>query len=79
MQLPDLVWPSEDYPLLVFQLGSDESEGRSPMANKRDFGILGHLVKGVGAQLAFFSIPLIPEVNTEWNRKTGLSTTRFRG
>lgn len=58
MQLPDLVWPSDDYPLLVFQLGSDEIEG-SPMANKRDFWVLGRLVKEVLAQVVISSIPLI--------------------
>lgn len=70
MQLPDLVWPSDEYPLLVFQLGSDQIEGRSPMANKRDFGVLGRLVKGVGARVVVSSIPSVPGVNTKWSRKT---------
>lgn len=72
MQPPDLAWPSDDYPLLVFQLGSDEIEGRSAMANKRDFGVLECLVKGVGSWVVFSSIPSVPGVNTEWNRKTSL-------
>lgn len=75
MQLPDLEWPSDYHPLLAFQLGSDEIGGRYPTANKRNFGVLGHWVKGVGAQVVFSSIPSIPGMNgTEWNRKTSLIT-----
>jgi len=40
-KLPDLVWPSDYYTLLVMQVGSDEITDKCPKATKRDFRALG--------------------------------------
>lgn len=53
--------PSDYYPLLVFQVGSDEIITRNVRAMKRDFRALGRLVKGSGAQVVFASIPVASE------------------
>ena len=52
-KLPGLVWPSDYYPLLVMQVGSDEMVERSPKAIKRDFRALGRLVEGWGCKWCF--------------------------
>ena len=54
-ELPGLVRTSDYYPLLVVQVGSDETAGRNPKAIKRDFRALGRLAEG--AQVVFSSIP----------------------
>ena len=69
-KLPGLVQPSDYYPLLVMQVGSDEVAERSPKVMKRDFRALGRLVEGSGAQVVFSSIPSVAGKNTERNRKT---------
>ncbi|KFQ60646.1 hypothetical protein N334_01172, partial [Pelecanus crispus] len=71
-KLPDLVRPSNYYPLLVVQVGSDEITERSPKAIKRDFRALGQLVAGSGAQIVFSSILSMAGKNAERNRKTHL-------
>lgn len=40
VQVPTLVWPSDNYPLLVSQVGSDEVAPGSPRAVRRDFRAL---------------------------------------
>ncbi|KFV04940.1 hypothetical protein N340_02425, partial [Tauraco erythrolophus] len=55
-KLPSLVWPTDYYPLLIFHVGGDETETRSPRLIKRDFRTLGQLVRGSGAQVIFSSI-----------------------
>ncbi|KFU84659.1 hypothetical protein M959_03165, partial [Chaetura pelagica] len=56
-KLPNLVNSSDYYPLLIFQVGSDEIITRNVRAMKRDFRALGQLVRGSGAQVVFASIP----------------------
>uniref|UniRef100_A0A8B9TZX8 SGNH hydrolase-type esterase domain-containing protein n=1 Tax=Anas zonorhyncha TaxID=75864 RepID=A0A8B9TZX8_9AVES len=51
-----LVRPTDYYPLLVFQAGSDEVAKRSPKAIKRDFRDLGRQLRGSGAQVVFASV-----------------------
>jgi len=66
------VQPSDYYPLLVKQVGSDEIVERSPRAIKRDFRALGRLVEGSGAQVMFSSIPSVAGKSTARGRKTHL-------
>ena len=68
-KLPDLVNSSDYYPLLVFQVGSDEVGRRSPKSIKRDFRALGQRLKGSGTQVMFSSIPSVAIMNEEINRK----------
>lgn len=68
-KLSDLVQPSDYYPLLVFQVGSDEIITRRARAMKRDFRALGRLVRGSGAQVVFASIPVTSK-GEEINRKS---------
>ena len=58
-KLPALVRPNDYYPLLVFQVGSDDITRRNPKAMKRDFRSLGKVIKGSGAQTVFSSIPSV--------------------
>ncbi|KFO98751.1 hypothetical protein N300_01915, partial [Calypte anna] len=64
-RLSQLIRPSDYYPLLVVQAGTDDSNGRSTKAIKKDFKALGHLVDGSGAQGVCTS-----EMNEERSRKT---------
>lgn len=57
IKLPVLAWPSDYYPLLIFQVGSDGVPTRSPRAIKRDFRALGQLVNRSGAQVVSSSVP----------------------
>ena len=57
-KLPTLVWPLDYYPLLIFQVGSDEVATRSLRAIKRGFRTLGQLVRGSGAQAVFSVFPV---------------------
>jgi len=54
-RIPILVQPSDYYPLLIFQVGSDEAATRSPRAIKRDFRALEQLVIGSREQVVFSS------------------------
>lgn len=56
-KLPSLVWPSDYYLLLIFQVGHDEGVERILRAIKRNFRALGRLVYGVRAQVVCSSIP----------------------
>ena len=69
-KLPALVRPKDYYPLLVFQVGSDDITGRSPKAMKRDFRALGKLVKGLRAQTVFSSIPSVGGMDEKEYRRT---------
>lgn len=51
----NLLQPSDYYLLLIFQVDSNEVATKHPKAIKRDFGALGGLVKGSGAQAVLFS------------------------
>jgi len=55
-KLPKLVRSTDYFPLLIVQVGSDETAHRSLRTMKRDFRGLGHLVQGAGAQVVFCSI-----------------------
>ncbi|XP_054044411.1 uncharacterized protein LOC128904316 isoform X1 [Rissa tridactyla] len=68
-KLPGLANSSDYYPLLVFQVGSDEVGRRSPKSIKRDFRALGRQLKGSGTQVVFSSIPSVAILNEEINRK----------
>ena len=65
-----LVQPSDNYPLFVFLIGSNEVAERSPRVSKRDFMALGQLLEGSGAQVVFSSILPVAGINTERNRQT---------
>jgi len=69
-KLPGLVWPSDCYPLLVVQVGSDEDRDKSTQAIKRDFRALGRQVKGSGAQVVFSSIPSVSGEDEGKNRRS---------
>ncbi|KFP05974.1 hypothetical protein N300_12226, partial [Calypte anna] len=71
-RLPQLIQPSDYYPLLVVQAGSDDIAGRSTKVIKKDFKALGRLVDGSGAQVVFASVPAIEDLNEERTRKTNL-------
>uniref|UniRef100_R7VVZ9 Uncharacterized protein n=1 Tax=Columba livia TaxID=8932 RepID=R7VVZ9_COLLI len=58
-KLPVLERPSDYFPLLIFQVGSNETAIGNPKAIIRDFRALGGLVKGSGAQVVFSSAPLV--------------------
>ena len=77
-KLPTLVWPSDYYPLLIFQVGSDEVATRSLRAIKRDFRALGQLVKGSGAQVVFSSILPVAGNGEGRNRKSQQINTWLR-
>lgn len=75
-KLPGLVEPSDHYPLLVIQVGSDGVEGRTPETIKQDFRVLGHLAKGESAQIVL-SFLSAWGMNTVKNRKTSLMAKRL--
>lgn len=50
------VWPSDYYPLLIFEVGSNGGAIGSPRAVKGDFRALGWLFKGSGARAMFSSV-----------------------
>ncbi|KFV15623.1 hypothetical protein N340_04099, partial [Tauraco erythrolophus] len=65
-KLPSLIQPTDYYPLLLFHVGGDETETRSPQSIKRDFRTLGQLVRGSGAQVIFFSV--LPVASSDTGR-----------
>ena len=77
-KLPTLVRPSDYYPLLIFQVGSNEVATRKPRAVKRDFRALGQLVKGSGAQVVFSSILPVAGNDEGRNRKSQQINTWLR-
>lgn len=56
-KLPSLIHPSDYYPLLIVQAGSNEVTDSSQRIIKNYFRRLGWLADGVGIQLVFSSIP----------------------
>jgi len=56
-KLPSLVWPTDYYPLLLFQVGSDDLGRTSLRILKKDFRALRRQVKGSRAQVVFSSVP----------------------
>ena len=71
-----LVWPTDYYPLLVFQAGNDEVATRNPRAIKRDFRALGRLLKGSGSQVVFASV--LPIGGIEADKQTRHINTWLR-
>lgn len=71
-KITHLVCPSDYYPLLDFNGGSDDMAKRSPRVIKREFLALGQLVEGSGAQVVFSSILPVVVINIERNRRTQL-------
>ncbi|RMC20193.1 hypothetical protein DUI87_01039 [Hirundo rustica rustica] len=78
-RLPVLIQPSDYYPLLILQAGSDEIEKRSVKAIKRDFRALGQAIDRAGAQVVFCSVPLVAEENDERNRRTHIINKWLKG
>ncbi|XP_042725317.1 uncharacterized protein LOC122178868 [Lagopus leucura] len=78
-KLPSLIHPSDYYPLLIVQAGSDEIPVRSLRIIKNDFRRLGKLVDGAGIQVVFASIPLVAGMNAEMTRKSHLINAWMRG
>ena len=56
-KLPCLVRPPDYYPLLLFQVGSNDIGRNSLKPMKKDFRALGRQVKTLGAGVVFSSIP----------------------
>ena len=78
-KLPELIRPSDYYPLLIIQAGRDEIAEKSLRSIKKDFGGLGRVVDGAGMQVVFSSIPSVAEKGTERIPKTHLINKWLRG
>ncbi|RMC15471.1 hypothetical protein DUI87_07663 [Hirundo rustica rustica] len=78
-RLPALIQPSDYYPLLILQAGSDEIEKRSVKEIKRDLRALGQVIDRAGAQVVFCSVPLVAEENDERNRRTHTISKWLKG
>ena len=74
-ELPSLIHPSDYYPLLIVQAGSNE---RSLSALKMDLRRLGWLVERVRVQVVFSCIPSMARKDTERTWKTHLINTYLR-
>ncbi|KFV69245.1 hypothetical protein N307_12034, partial [Dryobates pubescens] len=68
--IPKLISPSDYYPLLVIQAGSDEIDRKGTRAIKKEFRALGQLIDGAGAQVVFCSVPSVAGEYTERNGRT---------
>ena len=77
--LPSLICPSDYYPSLIVQAGSDEVADRSLRTIRNDFRGLGMLVDGAGIQVIFACIPTVAGKDTAMIRKTHLINTWLRG
>ena len=78
-KLPGLIHPSDYYPLLIVQAGSDEIADRSLRAIKNDFRGLGRLVDNAGIQVIFAGIPTVAGIDNAITRKTHRINTWLRG
>ena len=78
-KLPVLICPSDYYPLLIVQAGSDEVADRSLRAIKNDFRGLGRLVDNTGIQVVFAGIPTVAGKDNAMTRKTHHINTWLRG
>ena len=76
---PGLIHPSDYYPLLIVQAGSDEVTDRSLRTIKKDFRGLGRLVDGAGIQVVFACITTAAGKDTMMTRKAHLTNTWLRG
>lgn len=64
-KLPSLLQPTDDYPLLVFQVGNDQVQ-----TTRMQMGTWGQLVKGSGAPVVLSSILPVSGIDGARNRKT---------
>ena len=78
-ELPSMIHPSDYYPLLTVQAGSNEIADRSLRTIKRDFRGLGQLVDGAGVQVVFSSVPSVAAKDTERSKRAHLINTQLRG
>ena len=78
-KLPGLIHPSDYYPLLIVQAGSDEVADRSLRAIKNDFRGLGRLVDNAGIQVVFAGILTVAGKDNAVTRKTHHINTWLRG
>jgi len=78
-KLPGLIRPSDYYPLLIVQAGSDEVTEKSLRTIKKDFRGPGRVVDGTGTQVAFSSIPSVAGKDTERIQKHHLIKKWLRG
>ena len=78
-KLPRLICPSDYYPLLIVQAGSDEDSEKSLRTIKRNFRALGQLVDGAGVQVVFSSVPSVAAKDTERSKRAHLINTQLRG
>ncbi|XP_068011472.1 uncharacterized protein [Melanerpes formicivorus] len=69
-RFPELIQPTDYYPLMVIQAGSDEIDRKGTRIIKKEFRALGQLIDGAGAQVVFCSIPSVSGVYTERNGRT---------
>jgi len=78
-KLPSLVQPSDCYLLLLFHVGGDKVAVHSPRVIKRDFRVLGRLVRESGAQVIFSSLLPVAGGDVARNRWTQSINTWLRG
>ena len=71
-RLPRLICPSDYYPLLIVQAGSEEVGKKSLKAIKDDFRRLGRVVEGTGVQVVITSVPSVAGNDTGMSLKTHL-------
>ena len=67
-RLPRLVHASDYYPLLLFQVGANDTKGKLE-AIQQDFRALGMVVKGLGAQVVFSSVLRVREKDGKRSRR----------
>ncbi|KFV62420.1 hypothetical protein N307_01705, partial [Dryobates pubescens] len=78
-RIPKIIQPSDYYPLLVIQAGSDEIDKKGTRAIKKEFKALGQLIDGAGAQEVFCSVPSVSGMYTERNERTHTINNWLRG
>ena len=78
-KLPELIRPSDYYPLLIIQAGRDEIAEKSLRSIKKDFRGLGWVVDGAGVQVVFSYIISVAGKGTERIQKTYLLNKWLRG
>ena len=71
-RIPRLICPSDYYPLLIVQAGSEEVGEKSLKAIKDDFRQLGRVVEGTGVQVVITSVPSVAGNDTGMSLKTHL-------
>ena len=78
-KLPDLIRPSDYYPLLLVQAGRDEVTEKSMRTMKKDFRGLARVVDGAGVQVVFSSVPSVARKDGKRIRKTHRINKWLRG